>query len=277
MPLRCNRFSADGTRCANRTTNADAWCRRDGCGGFTRVAARAEPTAREPAPEATPQRTLVGDALPISIDELDGIRLSLRAVDSFRHHHGGSSAAARLQLEMMIEDFSLAGTHLRDGKLRILRHQGYELLFDPATTALIGYSTVHRDRTWEQVKAGVPSRMSRKTQAAGAMRAWTEQRPAGEPVLSAEALRDALDPDAISVSPRAAARWEKLSSARGADTDTTDARDGALREALRAAVCTGQIARREDGLWLIAEHERQWLITEDGAGLIAMVPGPPPG
>jgi hypothetical protein len=92
--------------------------------------------------------------------DLVEVRITTRAVDSFRFHHGGGITSAETQLRAMLEDFLLKSVQERttSGYLKLFR-KGFALVMSPGLDAVTGYSSLHRERTWEQVKAGVPSRI----------------------------------------------------------------------------------------------------------------------
>lgn len=87
----CSRFQQDGTPCTNMTDNPDGWCRRD-CHGFQRRTQNAAP-ASSGAPRGTAKH--IASSIDVEIGRLDvadvlEVRISTRATDSFRFHHGGS-------------------------------------------------------------------------------------------------------------------------------------------------------------------------------------------
>jgi hypothetical protein len=146
---RCTRFHRDGTACTNPTDHVDGWCRQDGCPGFVR---RDPTTAPEffgaPQGAARHIRTSRATGTGLDLDELVDIRITMRAVDSFRFHHGGDQRSAEAQMRNMLEDFSLksSSTVSASGYVRLSR-QGYNLALSPDRTAVTGYFTAHRERT----------------------------------------------------------------------------------------------------------------------------------
>ena len=160
---RCQRFHTDGSPCSNQTNNADGWCRQDGCGGYQRANTAAAPEGLETADGSSPQNETPGVRRPlvdITAVDLVEVRLTTRAVDSFRFHHGGGVPSAETQLRAMLEDFLLKSVQARteSGYLKLFR-KGFTLVMSPGLDAITGYSSLHRERTWEQVKAGVASRI----------------------------------------------------------------------------------------------------------------------
>jgi hypothetical protein len=91
------------------------------------------------------------------------VHVTQRAVESFRYHHGGSDTQARLHLHSMLEDFTLQSVHTTvRGGFVVLSRAGYRVVLSPDLNAITGYSTLHQERTWSQVRTGVASRISRR-------------------------------------------------------------------------------------------------------------------
>ena len=79
-------------------------------------------------------------------------------------HHGGSDDAARRQILSLVEDCVTSGKAHRkpSGHWALSVQRGtYGVTLDPELTLVTSYRTVHVERTWAQVKAGVKSRLSR--------------------------------------------------------------------------------------------------------------------
>lgn len=157
----CGRYDFQGNHCRNLTRYSDGWCRSDGCPGFLRRSAgeAPEPTgAKFHGSEKTVRATrsvpanLRADPRTIKIDGV--------AVNVFVARHGGNKNVAITQIREMLTDFldKAAKDVNRTGSLT-LSFKGYRLRINPERNRITGYSTVHRERTWQQIKAGVPSRI----------------------------------------------------------------------------------------------------------------------
>ncbi|MFE7963406.1 hypothetical protein ACFU0X_10185 [Streptomyces cellulosae] len=159
----CTRYNSDGSRCTQLTPRLDGWC--GNCHGF-RDPEPAFPhvPSRRPSSRRHANWTPTGGAP----DELDfgDVALTHRAVTSYAAHHRCTSDEAALELKSMIEDFALhpytKSWSNEEDALRSLTNGGYRLLFNDDWTVLRGYSPgSHLERTWAQVKVGVPTREPR--------------------------------------------------------------------------------------------------------------------
>ncbi len=271
LPMnRCTRFHRDGTACTNPTDHVDGWCRQDGCPGFVRRA-----PAPAPAPEffgalrgaARHVRTSRATDTDLDLDELVDTRITMRAVDSFRFHHGGDQRSAEAQLRSMLEDFLLksASTVSASGYMRLSR-QGYNLILSPDRTAVTAYSTVHRERTWEQVKSKVPSRFHRSP-----TRTSMHAPEAGPPV-PVDQFAEVFDAETVHLTGRVQRSYAKLA-------DMVESSDAELHTALRAdtaQLSTGTVTQREDGLFEIEHAAWIWLVSPDCRTLIGVKAHPRP-
>ena len=161
----CSRYRRDGRRCENLTSAADGWCRADGCPGYIQPVPVRDGTP-DRVPWGTRRHIAETGSLPVAleIDEIHDVRVSRRARDAFRFHHRGSDAEAEIQLRTMLEDFLLRSARRVTTKgYLLLAREGYELVLSPGVDVVVGYRTAHQERTWEQVKAGVPSRYGRRS------------------------------------------------------------------------------------------------------------------
>lgn len=202
--------------------------------------------------------------LDLASDEAYGVRLSQRAVDSFRFHHGGSDPAARSQLHAMLEDFLLSSARRvnTSGTVTLLR-SGYVLTLSPRLDVVVGYQSQHRERTWEQVRAGVKSRFGKQAPPAHTI-------PEGPPIELA-ALRSALDPRTCVLTARARTNFDRLVREGVVVAGPDDAgRETALREELRRARDTGVSSRRPDGVFEIAHLVRRWVVSPNALGLLGI-------
>lgn len=164
----CLRFNKDGSRCVERTASADGWCRS--CDGFIRAEAglpEAEQVVekREKPEERQPSLWQVSDALSMETNEAYEVAVSQRAINCFIEVHGGDRRAAEAQIRSLLEDLLLPGVgtvqrHVEKGLWRLSpARQGYLVTLNAETSVVIGYQTLHRERTYAQWKAGVPSRI----------------------------------------------------------------------------------------------------------------------
>lgn len=161
----CTRYRRLGARCTNRTTAADGWCRQSDCPGYVRPRPDDTPDQVDRSAPLGTRRQIAATGsrpVPLDIDEVDDVGISRTARESFRRHHRGTDEEATAQLRMMLEDFLLSGARLSSRAHIMLSRGGYSLILDSGMHVITGYRTVHRERTWEQVKAGVPSRYGKR-------------------------------------------------------------------------------------------------------------------
>jgi hypothetical protein len=260
----CTRFRRDGTRCTNTTTHADGWCRQSGCGGFLRArTAIAPPSAgrvrRSPRVRAT--------LSPTDLPDSSRIRVSVRALDSFRFHHGGSEATADQLLRAMLDDFRERSTATMDGAYVLLSRRGYRLILAKDLSTITGYWTIHRERTWAQYTAGVPSRFGQQ-----ADRDASGPTPVRAAALPAEAIAAAVDPSNVHLTARARSNFAALRSMRSVPDD---ALDRAMRAEIRTLV-SGALDPSYTGLGVVrlVVGDLRWLVRTD-ALMIVGVSGPP--
>lgn len=279
MTGQCSRFRSDGQRCENPTDASDGWCRQPGCEGFVRPRGDLAPESHR-APRGTLKHIRETGHVPVDleIDEVQDVRISQRAEDSFRFHHGGSAAAARAQLTAMLEDFLLKSARsYRDGYAHLAR-EGFHLSLSPDLSTVVGYSTVHRERTWEQVKAGVPSRFRtvRRASPSPHRRDRTGEQPEPGPALDPAAVGAAVDPATIHLTGLIRTNFARFEGMRDATDEELDA---ALRGRL-AALAGGELGEPRDfGVEIIAAGWR-WIISADAQMAINVgrlrVPGDEP-
>ncbi|MBB6119498.1 hypothetical protein [Nocardiopsis algeriensis] len=153
----CKRYLANGLRCTNPTDHADGWCRADGCPGYT-----------TPAPDparfgsSRPHYSTPVNPEPCPLDSYDITTLGVtrNAVDAFlKAHEGFTRAQAESSIKTMIEDFAAMRRWSRSAEGWLsLAHMGYYATVAPDLVDVVAYGTSHAERTWGQVKAGVPSR-----------------------------------------------------------------------------------------------------------------------
>lgn len=257
----CERFTRAGERCRNRTDNSDRWCRATDCPGYQRARADIAPDIQS-GYFGTSRHVAATSDVPagLDVDETGDVSVTQRAIDSFRYHHGGSGQAASAQLLTMLEDFLLRSARLvtERGYLR-LAAQGYELVLAPDRLAVVSYKTVHRERTWEQVKAGVTSRYG--TKPFSDYPAYVEQDR--DPVPNGR-VRQSIDAGTIRLTRRAMQNWSRIIRERQGRTGMpaldieTD-----LRAALATATVGEERTQPDSGMHEIVHDGLTWLITPD--------------
>lgn len=156
----CVRFSADGSKCGNSTSNADGWCRAPGCDGFrTAELAEKKPGVHR---RVTPsrKRTVPADEAGFTAGDADNVVVSGHAIDTFVASHGGSRAHAKAELRDMMRDFAEHGRVMQDRTWWLLVIDGFVLVLTPDRAAISSYRTAHVDRSYAQIAARIPSRVS---------------------------------------------------------------------------------------------------------------------
>jgi hypothetical protein len=262
----CKRFRADGSACTNRTDYTDGWCRSDDCPGFLRHDPAQAPLSQG-SPHGTAKHILqtgglsVGD---VSVEDVAAIGITMSAIDSFQRHHGGGERDAEVQLRAMLEDFLLksARSESSGGFLKLAR-EGYELVLAPARQTITGYSTVHRERTWEQVKAGVKSRFGKRNE-----REASGPAPDRGPTVELSGFSRAFNPVTVHLTARV-----RRSYARNAGLAQTS--DEELDAAIRNACSefgSGNVNQRLDRCFEIDVADQIWLVSPDCRCLYGVKP-----
>jgi hypothetical protein len=266
----CTRFRRDGEPCGNFTASADGWCRQEGCLGFVRPAPLLDENHDKRAPRGTAKPSEATGALPLDldIDEVEDVRVSQRARDSFRFHRRGSDAEAEVQLRAMLEDFLLHGARsVRRSGFVILARSCFELFLDPSLGTITGYETVHRERTWEQVKAKVPSRYGNR-KANRVKRQGLTPPPDRGPVLTPVEVLAVLDPAAVYLFGRVLDSYARVRKVKGLDDDGLDR---ALRFELASGLTGARVGPGTDKhLVHLVAGDLTWLITPDAAAAVGV-------
>ena len=263
--MRCNRFREDGSPCRNDTDNRDGWCRQDGCPGFVRRDPTTAPTT-EGGPEGTSRHIAeTGDVelSGVAIDDVPAVHLTTHALDSFRFHHGGNEREAAVQLRMMLEDFLVKSSRRisHDGYIRLAR-DGYVLTLSPAGHTITGYKTVHRERTWEQFKAGVKSRFK----AHGKARKASGLVPEPGTKVGLADFQLSFDPVSVHLTARVRTCFAKIADLRWVSDEELDAQ---IRVAC-AEFESGNVTHREDDCFEVEVADRIWLLTPDCLKLVGV-------
>lgn len=155
----CTRYNKDGSRCAVRTPMADGWCRT--CDGFVR------PEAAQPKEEPELQQVTLWretSTRPLESDEAHEVSISNAALNHFVAAHGGDRRAAEVQIRSLLEDLLTGDArpalrHPETGRWRLrTRRDKFSVTLSSDASVVTGYKARHAERTYAQVKAGIPSR-----------------------------------------------------------------------------------------------------------------------
>lgn len=160
----CTRLRADGTVCGNPTTNRDAWCRARDCGGFRPDhERRAVASFAVPEEWQSPYVPASGSGIPLDPEEAYEIGVTRTAIRRFVQAHGGTDQAAETELRSLLEDA------LRHGKVRrgrsgrwVVFLSGFSCFLAPDCSAVVSYKSLHAERSYSQILAGVPSRVAKR-------------------------------------------------------------------------------------------------------------------
>lgn len=260
----CTRFREDGSACTNQTDFADGWCHVEDCPGYLRADPAPAPKLNRSWQGATnrirpPVAVPTGD---VSVENLATVGVSKNAIDTFRDHHGGSRRQAEIQLRCMLEDFvSKSALSVSSGGSLKLARQGYVLILSPARDMIIGYSTGHRERTWEQIKAGVKSRFKKI-----GVRAASGSVPELGPPVQLSDFDTTFDPVTVHLTARVRTSYAKIAG-------LVEASDEQLDMTIRATCSElqfGSLIQREDGCFEISEDGRIWLVSPDCRSLFGV-------
>jgi hypothetical protein len=201
------------------------------------------------------------------VDDVPHIHVTTRALDSFRFHHGGSEGEAEAQLRCILEDFLLksARSVSKSGYLRLSR-DGYDLVISPLRDTITGYSTVHRERTWEQVKAGVKSRIKGR----GRRRGPSGVPPEPGPAVQMADFGAAFDPATVHLTGRVRRSYATVA---GLASVSDEELDSAIRAAC-AGFTSAAVVHRDDGCFEVELADRVWLISPDCRSLYGVKKAP---
>jgi hypothetical protein len=148
--------------------------------------------------------------------------VSRSAREHFIGIHGGSHAAAEAEIRALLEDALHHGKarQLPNGRWQVMT-AGYQATLSADGAAVIKYATVHRERSYAQIRAGVRSRISTTTKLpTGYQRDEQQPRPStpGTP-LSIESVR-LIDPSKLALTGRAIRELARQGLAGHDDTST---------------------------------------------------------
>lgn len=155
----------------------------------------------------------------------------------------------------MLEDFSLRGIGRQSsGGFLALARDGYEIVLSPDQAAVTNYSTVHRERTWSQFKAGVRSRFGKVPR--------NDPPPAeSDPILEPlDQILALIDSDAVYLTASAFSRGAKMMEDAGEEGEV----ENFLRRTLRDDIAAGPgVERSDNGAHLIHAKTRTWILRAD--------------
>lgn len=204
----------------------------------------------------------------VTVEDIADVRVSARTLDSFRFHHGGNARQADIQLRAMLEDFLLKSARRvsRGGFVQLAR-DGYVLTLSPDGHTITNYFTVHRERTWEQVKAGVKSRFRN----GGRAREASGPPPDRGPAVELAQFPLVFDPLTVHLTGRVRRSYARIAGLPWAADDELDT-------AIRAACAefgSGTVVQRADECFEVGVADRTWLVTPDGLTLLGVKNGAP--
>ncbi|QBI54367.1 HelD family protein [Streptomonospora litoralis] len=262
---RCSRYHIGGARCENATTEPDGWCRHTECGGYRTSTPSDDPHSR--AGLSMPAGADREARLDVDPERIARIRISRTALDGFLSDHGGAPYEAEAELRAMLADVLHDGRHARqDDGYWVLDHDGYRLMLSPDADAVTGYRTIHLERSYAQLKAGVASRIGRKGTAN--RRAALRERPEPGPALTDSADVAAVDPERVYITAQAHDRFHQLVPE---SRELSDAEfDAMVRRCLGRDLTTGSV-RTEENIHRIL-GELTWLMSRDGRSVLSLRP-----
>lgn len=184
----CRRYSRTGLKCTEKTPRRDGWCGQ--CDGYTSPNPPQPQENRHAGKRSRIER--LSDGFPdLTLEDVPALEILPQAVERFIAVHGGTEVEAEAQIRSLIEDiilmpvrrgFTVAST----GRSVIAtQNHDYAVAVNLEAMLVTTYRTRHVERSWAQVKAGVPSRLGsgRKTPA------WLLQAVNGLPRVEGVGLR----------------------------------------------------------------------------------------
>jgi hypothetical protein len=215
----------------------DGWC--GNCDGFARQESRegARKEKAEDGRSSQPVRVWTSCASPLDVEDVQSVSVARVVREKFAHRYGCTDQEAEIQIRSLLEDLILSGHAERNenGLYRIsFNREGYGLRLSSDAGVVIGYSTRHRERTWAQYKAGVPSRTSRGNSAKTHTPGWAR-----------EALRK-IGPSEIQVSWRPFRHYAREREGITLSAENVTAVLGRLRDHLAGEILPA-VLRQEHG------------------------------
>ena len=265
-PVRtCARYRRDGSRCRNEASHVDGWCRQPGCDGFIRSRAEIAPESIG-APIGTSRhiQETGGTPLPADVSDARSVRVSQRALDSFRFHHGGDEAVARESLRAMLDEFLVLSARSGDDSYVVLARDGYKLVLPHDLSVITAYSTIHRERTWAQLQAGIPSRFGRNRYA----RTSSGPQPDRAAPLPKETVAAAVDAANVHLTGRARSSFAKLNALHSVTDSELDASLRKSAESLKSGIPDDSY----DGIGAVCvvAGDLRWLVRDDALVIIGV-------
>ncbi|MFB7605353.1 HelD family protein [Streptomyces gardneri] len=259
----CTRYRSDGTRCRNATREPDGWCRTGGCEGFR----SALPTSSGASSSLRlPSDAEHGQRLRLTPEKIADIRIGMSARGAFTARHGGRLEEAAVELRSMLEPLLEKGRHVRSREIGwMLDLDGYRLTLDADGRTVTAYSAAHKERSYAQYVAGVPSRVGSKARAARRSALTPPRQEPGTELTGESAVR-ALAADGLHITATACGVYEKtIGQGRLADTEFVRR----LRDDLTSALSEAPVLLLEHRVILMG-HQAQWVLSRDGSILVTV-------
>jgi hypothetical protein len=266
MLNRCTRFHADGTPCPNWTRNADAWCRQDDCDGYVRPSlGHSEPPVNHPPSQNATPWVRPAEKIGLEPDEAYEVSVTRTAIAAYVAMHGGSEEAAEAQIRVLLEDALRTGKARRRAprmKYWHIERRGFSLMLSAELDTVTHYSTHHRDRTYAQVAAQVPSRAPARVLRRPGVGMYEDG-----PAVPVSEAQQRVDPYGVLLTGRARTTFEAACPELRATPD--DVFDKVLRDAFAADLAGPvTITVRESGLYaMVGASGWTWIV---GPGLVAL-------
>ncbi|WP_078995149.1 HelD family protein [Streptomyces sp. XY66] len=260
----CSRYFADGTPCTHSTHHADKWCRTTLCAGFRTAEPVAVTRPRHLAPLAGSRdqgRIELGERQRAAVRVISG------ACGSFVARHRGGMREAAVELHSMLAPFLERARHLRaaDGAWT-MDLAGFRLVLSPAADTITGYDTVHAERSFAQLEAGIASRAGKEARAARRSNLTAQKQGDRAPIGDDEQVR-LLDASSLHATVSACAGYERVGRVPStlADEAFVQAMQAALADDLRTAGIELIETR------VIVQGDRfQWRLSADGCSLLTV-------
>lgn len=133
----------------------------DGCAGFSRPSATMAPKLKDVKYYGSADEIAKTGSRPAPVRSSPAsITILPRAIGHFKFHHGGTDREAEIQIRKMLADFlEESARTVTTAHYLVLSRDGYRIDIGPNRKTVTAYRSAHRERTWEQVKAGIPSRI----------------------------------------------------------------------------------------------------------------------